>query len=639
VIGYGLWQQLFGGDPKVLGTTIRLNGNPLTIVGIAPPGFDYPRQAVLWRPAAFRPGNNGWGTIARLKPGISWTQARAAFFVEAEQRSSEADRSNPNLHPNITSLQSGLLGPVKNASLMFMGAVLLVLLIACLNVASLLIARTLDRTSELSIRSALGASRARLMRQLLTECLLLSLVAALAGLVIASWTISLARKVAPPPVGAESYVILDGRILAFTLIVSGITAVALGIFPSFYVGRIHAFGAKSSSSSRGARLVREALVGALVMVTILLLAGSLSLGNAFVDLMGTDRGYDVKGVVTVNVALGGTTYQGDQEQLAYVAQVLDRMRRLPGVRSASATEFLPLYASAFVGGPYGLDGRPARRSSTMVPVGSGYFETMGGRILYGREFTESEVRSGAEVAVVNERFATGFGAPQEVLNHQLTIGEDTPRKIIGVVRGMDYETDPTTAHGNQVFIPLVAPGDFFSTTFVARVNGRAEDHLAPLRDATQSVDPQVPVFGVKTMEQRLDEFFARPRFYRTAVWSFGGFALLLALIGTYGIVSYAVVERTKEMGVRMALGGTPVELRGILLQRGLLMIAAGAIPGIAGAQLTGRFLGTLVDGAKSIDAVTSGSLVLFLTLVALTSIWSATRRIARFDIMAILRSE
>jgi len=639
VIGYGLWQQLFGGDPKVLGTTIRLNGNPLTIVGVAPPGFDYPGKAVLWRPAAFSPGNNGWGTIARLKPGMSWAQARAAFGVEVDQRSSEADRSNPNLHPSLTSLESGLLGPVKNASLMFMGAVVLVLLIACLNVASLLIARFVDRTAELSIRSALGATRARLVRQLLTECLLVSLVAALAGLVIASWTVSLARKVAPPPLGAESYVILDGRILAFTLIVSAVTAVALGILPSFYVGRIHAFGTRSSTGSRGGRLVREALVGIQVMVTILLLAGSLSVGRAFVALMRINRGYDVKEVVTANVALGGTTYQGDREQLAYIEEVLDRIRRLPAVRSASATEFLPLYAAAFVGGPYGLDGRPAERSSTSVPVGSGYFETMGGRVLYGREFTQAEVRSGALVAVVNERFAAGFGAPREVLNHQLTIDGDTPRKIVGVVKGMEYETDPTTAHGNQVFLPLEAPGNFFSTTFVARVEGRAADHLAAIRDAIQSVDPAVPVFSAKTMEQRLDEFFARPRFYRTAIGWFAGFALLLALIGTYGIVSYAIVERTKEMGVRMALGSTPIELRGMLLRRGLLMIAAGAIPGIAGAQLTGRFLGTLMDGAKSVDTVTSASLVLFLTLGALTSIWSATRRIARLDILSILKSE
>jgi predicted lysophospholipase L1 biosynthesis ABC-type transport system permease subunit len=238
---------------------------------------------------------------------------------------------------------------------------------------------------------------------------------------------------------------------------------------------------------------------------------------------------------------------------------------------------------------------------------------------------------------VNERFAAGFGAPQDVVGHQLTIGRDAPWKIVGVVHGMEYETDPTLANSNQVFIPSETPGSFFST-FVARVDG-AEDHLVAIRDTIQSVDPLVPVFGAKTMEQRLDEIFARPKFYRTAVWIFAGFALLLAVIGIYGIVSYAVVQRTHEMGVRMALGTTPARLRGMLLRQGLLMVAAGAIPGIAGARLTGRFLETLIDGAKPVDIIASVGLVMFLALIASVSIWAASRRIATLDIVAILRAD
>jgi putative ABC transport system permease protein len=341
--------------------------------------------------------------------------------------------------------------------------------------------------------------------------------------------------------------------------------------------------------------------------------------------------------VTVNVSLDGTTHQLDKRQLPYFEEVLDRIRKLPGVRSASATEFLPLYASAFVGGPFGMDGRPARRNSMMVPVLSGYFQTMGSRILYGREFTDAEVRCGVKVAVVNERFAAGFGAPEDAVGHQLTIAGDTPWKIVGVVKGMEYETDPTVANSNQVFIPSETPGSFFST-FVARVDGRAEDHLAAIRDTIQSADPQVPVFGGKTMEQRLDEIFARPKFYRTAVWIFSGFALLLAVIGIYGTVSYAVIQRTQEMGVRMALGTTPARLRGMLLRQGLLMVAAGAIPGIAAARLTGRFLETLIDGAISVDMIASVGLVMFLALIASVSIWAASRRIATLDIVAILRA-
>ena len=641
VISYGLWQQLFNRDPKVLGASIRIDGIPLTVVGVAPPGFDYPGKAVLWKPAAFSPGNNGWGTVARLKPGISWPQARAAFAVEVERLSPKravAVTDNSNLRPSITSLQDGLAGPVKNASLMFMGAVVLVFLIACTNVANLLLARTKDRAIELSIRSALGASRARLARQLLLECLLLSFVATLAGLLLASWTTSLAAKVQPPPIGAQSYSILDGRVLAFTLIVSFITALALGSLPSLYVGRMHAFASPTSIRTRGSRLPGQSLVGVQVMLTIILLASSVSLGRAFVHLMRVDRGYDVQGIVTVNISLDGTSYQLNKRELPYFEEVLDRIRQLPSVRSASATDFLPLYASAFVGGPFGLDGRQAPLNSTMVPVLSGYFQTMGGGILYGREFTEAEVRSRAKVAVVNERFASGFGPPQDAVGHQLTTDGDTPWKIVGVVKGMEYETDPTLANSSQVFLPSATPGSFFST-FVARVDGNAEDHLAEVRDTIQSVDPQVPIFGARTMEQRLNEVFADPKFYHTAIWTFAGFALLLALIGIYGIVSYAVVQRTQEMGIRMALGRTPAQLRSMLLRQGLSMVVAGAIPGIAAAQLTGRVLESLIDGAKPIGSATSAGLILFLAAVASASIWSATRRIARYDIISILRSE
>jgi ABC-type antimicrobial peptide transport system permease subunit len=274
----------------------------------------------------------------------------------------------------------------------------------------------------------------------------------------------------------------------------------------------------------------------------------------------------------------------------------------------------------------------------MIPVMGDYFQTMGAPLLYGREFTEEEVRSGARVAVVNERFAQTFGKVEDAVGHQLTVGHTVPRKIIGVVRGMEYETDPTLANSAQVFVPSGTPGSFFST-FVVRVDGRAEDHLSQVRDVIQSADPQVPVFGAKTMAQRLDEVFAGPRFYRTAVWFFAGFALLLAVIGIYGIVSYAVVQRTQELGIRLALGTTPVRLRGMILRQGLLMVVAGAIPGIAGAQLTGRFLQTLISGAKPVGPGMSAGLVLFLSIIASASIWSASRRIARLNIIEILRSE
>ncbi|HVN19166.1 MAG TPA: ABC transporter permease [Dongiaceae bacterium] len=635
VISYGLWQQLFGADPGVLGKMVRVDGNSLTVIGVAPPGFDFPHRAVLWKPAAFSSGNNGWETVARLKPDVPWVQARAAFAAEAKRLTPQA--SPDDFHPSIVSLQDALAGPAKNASLMFMGAVVLVLLIACTNVANILTARTADRVAEFSIRSALGASGARLARQLFTEGLLLSLVATLAGLSIAFWTRSLAAKVGPPTLATQSYSILDARVLGFTVAVSVMTALMFSIVPSLYLVRLPDSRIRSSSRPRASRAVRDVLVGAQVALTIILLAGSVSLGRAFVHLMRIDRGYDVKQVVTASVSLEGTMHQLNKRQLPYFEQVLSRIRHLPGVRAASATEFLPLYASAFVGGPFGLDGRPASRGSMMIPVMADYFQTMGTAILYGREFTDAEVHSGARVAVVNQRFAAAFGAPQDAIDHQLKNEGDSWR-IVGVVKGMEYETDPTTAHGNEVFIPSTDPGSFFST-FVVRVEGSAKDRVSEIRNAIQSVDPQVPVFGAKTMEQRLDDTFAMPRFYRTAIWFFAGFGVLLAGVGIYAIVSYAVVQRTREVAIRLALGTTPMRVRGMLLRHGLLTVVASAIPGIVGAQLSGRFLESLINGAQPIGLQASAGLIFLLAAIASTSVWCASRRIATFDVTAILRSE
>lgn len=278
-----------------------------------------------------------------------------------------------------------------------------------------------------------------------------------------------------------------------------------------------------------------------------------------------------------------------------------------------------------------MDGRRANENSMIVPVMPDYFRTMGGSILAGREFTEAELRSKARVVVVNEPFASEFGPPADAVGRETYGG-----RIIGVVKGMDYMTEGANSY--QLFVPSHSPGGFFST-FVARVNGRAEERLAMIRDAVQSVDREVPVFGVKTMEQRLADALARPQFYRTAVLCFAAFALLLAVIGIYGTVSYAVAQRTHEMGVRMALGTTPARLRVRLLRQGLLTIAAGAIPGVAGAILSGRLLESLVDGAKSVNAMAFGASVICIAVIAAAGIWAATRPISRLDIVEILRTD
>jgi predicted permease len=632
VISYGLWQALYGGDRKALGSTVRLDGNPFTVIGVAPRGFDYPEKAVIWKPAAYSPGNYGWTTIARLKPGITWRQARTPFLAEADHLWPSRNRNKPSV---ITPLRDDLAGPIKSASLVLMACVLLILLIACTNVANLLLARTADRAAELSIRSALGASRARISQQLVTECVLLSVAASIAGLFVAYGTASIAGNLQPAPLSTQTYSILDIRVLGFAIAVSLFSGLLFGILPSLRAGRIHTFGTRSSSDTHGSRLIREALVAGQVMLTIVLVTASISVGRAFLALMHVDHGFDRTGVVTATVSLEGSTRETDASRLVYFQEALDRIRRLPGVRSASTTQFLPLDAKGFIGGRYRLDGRAASMSSSNIPVMPDYFRTMGGRIVAGREFTEADLQGNANVAIVNDIFAREFGQPADLVGREVENG-DTARRVIGVVRGMDYMTEG--AQSSQIFTLSRSPG-WPGSTFVVKVAGRPEDFLAVIRDTIQSVDSQVPVFGVKTMDQRMADQFARPQFYKTAVTFLAAFAMLLAMIGIYGIVSYSVSRRTHEMGVRMALGTTPERLRAQLLRQGLLPIAAGAVPGIALAVISGRLLQSLVEGARSVDAAAYAGSILLIAGMAAAGIWIATRPIARLDVMEILRTE
>jgi putative ABC transport system permease protein len=357
-----------------------------------------------------------------------------------------------------------------------------------------------------------------------------------------------------------------------------------------------------------------------------------------------DRGFKTEGLVTVSVSLDGTRYTSAAQQLEYFEETLARVRRLPGVRYASATQFLPLDATGFLGGPYAVDGHPSKpgTATDIIPIMSDYFAATSGHIRYGREFTDAEVRSDARVTIVNDTFAKLSLGTTDVLGHMVTDAGGRTRKIIGVVKTVDFMdgwiSDVFDVNPPEIFVPEHSPAGFPST-LVVHVDGRPEDDVAMIRDAVQSVDRTVPVFGVKTMQQRMDEAFARPRLYRTAVLFFAAFALLLAVTGIYAVVSYAVVQRTHEMGVRLALGTTPTRLRKRLLAQGLTSVVFGTLFGITGALLAARLLGSLIEGASSFDPMTYIAAMLFIWLIASVSIWTATHRISRMDVVEILRAE
>lgn len=451
VIGYGLWQQLFGGAPNALGAKIYANGTPLIVVGVAPPGFDYPQNTVLWTPTGLDRGRiPKTGVIfiefiGRLKPGLPWGRARQQYEAEAYRRAPHQRHADPPNRPELVPLQADLAGPIRQASLVLMGGVALILLIACANLANLLLARTTERSGELLIRSALGASRARLVQQLLTESVLLSVIGSGAGLVVAHWTASVISAFQPARLAAQAYTVLDWRVLAFSVALSIGTGLGFGVLPALHAARVRsgAVFVRSSAANPGAARLRTALVAGQVSLTVVLLAGSAAVGRAYFTLMRADHGYSTRNVATLSVSLAGSMYEKDDRAVTYFGEVLRRVREVPGVVSASGTEFLPLGANGFMGGQFTVDGKGAMAFAVLIPVMPGYFRTMGGRVLYGREFAQADARSAEPLAVVSEAFSRQFSNPPEVVGTYLRPRSDKPRRIIGVVRANDLSPRPS----------------------------------------------------------------------------------------------------------------------------------------------------------------------------------------------------
>jgi putative ABC transport system permease protein len=641
VIGYSLWRQLYAEDRASLGSTIKVNGVPLTIIGVAPPGFDYPQGTAVWSSTVFdfqripKTTVAFWFAVARLKDGLSWSQARQAFEAEAYAESPERMNADLRNRPSLVPLREELAGPVRQASFVLMAGAGLLLLLACANLANFLLAHTLGREQELMIRAALGASRARLTQQLLTETVLLSSVATVAGLVVAWWTTNAALAVQPAQLVSQAYSILDWQVLAFAAALSLGTGLLFGAGPVIFVfRRMFAVSGRTATPARRHTRLRGALILVQAAVTIVLLTGSAALGRTFLTLLRVDNGYALDTIATLNVSFAGTSYLGPQSR-AYLDQAIRRLDEIPQVQSISATEYLPLTMEGYSAGQFNVDGEGTVTLATTIPVAPGYVTTLAGRILAGREFTRQDIEGSEPIAIVNEDFARLFGGAQSVLGRMVTGGRGQPRRIIGVAASM-RDSGPLYPSHPQLFLPSRAPRQL---TVVVRLAGPARDHLAVVRDALASVDPKVPIFDVKTMAERLDATLARPRFYATAVLFFGGLALFLSVIGVYGVVSYACGERVRELGIRLALGTTPSRLRGRLVGRIVLLVAAGAVAGGAAAGAGARQLHALIPGSNQTIAAMLAIAIAGTLVVAVVATWAATRRVARLDIMNALRPE
>lgn len=652
VIGHGLWQEAFGADVGLLGRTVRVNGVSVRVIGIAPVAFDYPQRTAVWLPTIALPnampkppGAYFLSQVARLKPGFSVNQARALFEADVRRVFPDLLKVNNPGRARLAPLRDQLAGNVRQASWVLLGTVLLVLLIACANVAQLFLSRVSERQGELSIRAALGASRARLTQQLVTEATVLTLVAAALGMGIAYWASRIATAAQPAALASQAYTILDWRVLGFAAGIVVVTGVMFGAFPLWALGRRmqpshDVVRIPGRTISRRASRLRAFLVLAQAAFTVVLVACSVTTGRAFLRLAGSDLGYRTDHLVTMNIALAGTPYQENQALPQYFNAALQHIRAVPGVESAGAVNYLPLTDSGYMAGQLKLDGSDEIATGLQNRVTPGYFETMGIRLVAGRDFNSVDIKGAAPAIIVNEILANRLGGAQRLvgrtLRWQFTQTLSRPFTVVGVV-GAAQRVPGLTLDG-EFYVPIAQEPAGIGT-LVARVRGDVNAYVPLLQRAVREADPAIPVYDIKTLDERLLDKLAKPRFYATAIAFLAGFALLLAAIGIYGVAANAVEHRTKEIGVRIAVGADRGAVRGMLLWQSLSPLAVGLSVGLVAALQSGQVLQHLISSVDPVGVEVLIVAAMVLLLAGFAAVWHATARVIRIDPITALRAD
>jgi predicted permease len=648
VISHRLWLQSFGGDPAVLGTTIHLDGAALTVIGVAQRRYDYPGNVDIWIPTVFdfetipKRGAFIWQTIGRLRPGIKMMQARQEFTAEASRVSPQSFHRDDHENPELVGFRDQITSQVRQSVLILFAVVLLVLLTACANVAQLLLSRTAERRQELALRAALGASRSRLVQQLTVEATALTLAGSTVGLLIAFFVARIASAVLPAQLASQNYTLLDWRVLCFAVTLALIVGGIFGVMPAWLIGRLQPStqlarvhpGASEPVTQR----LRSILVGLQVAFTLTLLVSSLTLGSAFLRLVNTDLGFRPANVITLNVSTQGTRYQKESAAWQYYSSVLDRLRSIPGVESAGAVNYLPLRNNVLMAGTVKVDSGQQIQTVVLNGAMPGYFRTMGTKLLAGREFGMNEGKASEPPVIVNEAFARQAGLGTGIVGRRvISWWTSRPYLVIGVVAtarmaGPEYDGTP------QAYWPVQEEPPA-ALTFVAKGHGDSSRLLTTCRDAVIGLDRTVPVYEVKTLDDRLSETLGRPKFYTISVLFLGSLAMLLAIIGVFGTSSRAITQRGHELGVRMALGASTGNVRAMIVRQSLTPIGAGIIIGIGGAIGSGPILQHLFVGAKAPGMSAYVLASTFLLAAVLAAAWSATTRILAIDPIDAIRAE
>lgn len=652
ILSEGLWKRRFGSDPDIVGQPVTLGGNPYTIIGVMPATFRFPdRETELWTPIAFtarqaqQHGSHYLSTIGRLKPGVTFEQASAEMTGIAGRLAEQYPGSNAGWSVNVFSMQEYAVRDIKLALLVLLGAVGLVLLIACSNVANLQLARAAARQKEIAIRSALGASRWRVVRQLLTESVLLAVAGGAVGLLLAVWGNGLLLSFAPDDLPRVKDVSLDGRVLGFTLVVSLLTGVIFGLVPALQAGNIRLNeilkeGARGSTG--GHHTVRSVLVVLEVAISLVLLVGAGLLIRSFYRLQQVNPGFNPNKAMAVSINLPGRKYpQGDQ-QSAFFTELIGRVSALPGVKAVGATQSLPIQSDFLVG--FKIDGRPPAApgedvSTNYYAVTTGYFEAMGIPLLRGRLFTEQDNKTAPSVAIIDEALAKKFFPDEDPIGKRISLSQGTERyrEIVGIVGDVKQYglAQPTTWQSYEPYLQST----FGGMTLVLRTDGDPTTLTSAIRSEVLAVDKEQPVSGIRTLEQMVADSISQQRFSMLLLGVFAAVALILAVVGLYGVMSHSVTQRTHEIGIRAALGAQNMDIIKLVLSQGMILALIGVLIGLGASYALTQVMTTLLFGVTATDTLTFVGISVLLIGVALGACFVPARRALKVDPIVALRYE
>ncbi len=655
LLSHGLWQRRFGADPKAVGQSLRLDDESYTVVGVAPSGFDFPRKRDLWVPLALEPaqakrGAHSLTCVGRLRPGVSVEAAQSEMSGIAARLEAQYPDSNQGWGIEVLPLQQVWVEKIRPALLILLWVVAAVLLIACLNVANLLLARLAARGREISIRTALGAGRGRLVRQLLTESMLLSLLGGALGLLLASWGTRALLALNPAALPRAEAIGLDLRVLVFTLLLSVAAGLFFGLFPALHPpgASLHEAlkeGGRATAGGRGSRFARQflALVEVALALVLLVMAGVLL--RSFSRLAAADPGFRPGGVLTLDLSPSKTRYPDPGRLSLFYRELLGRVSALPGVGRAATLSPLPLAGKTFFRG-FAVFGRPVSRSkpesATVRRASPELFRVLRVPLLRGRVFEERDTVAAPKVAIVNAQLAGAMWPHADPLGQRLTFDDPdlagaTWMTVIGVVGNVQQQAlsdDPAfEIYQPQLQEPAV------ETTLVVRSVRDPSALAAPIRRTVLGLDPDLPVYHVRTLSSVVDDSLAQHRLSTALLGLFAALALVLAAVGVYGVISYSVAQRTHEMGIRMALGAQRQDVLRLVIRQGMGLVGTGLLLGLAGAFFATRVLAGLLYGVTTTDPATFVSVPGLLALVALLANYLPARRAMQVDPQEALRQE